>query len=198
MRSFPSFKILYLALSLIFIPSITLANSQDPEQARIFSNDFINTGLAILNNDTLSQQNKAKQLEAILKNKISKKVPALVLGASYRQITKPQQERYSKALIAFAEFSIATKMAIVKNANIEIVEIRPAKRGFNVFMQASVAGESPLDLSLRLVCESDGLRILDISVENISLVLTQKAEATAIYASQGIDGLIATLESRTP
>jgi phospholipid transport system substrate-binding protein len=55
---------------------------------------------------------------------------------------------------------------------------------------------APLDVEWRLRSRNGGMFIIDLVVEGISLLITQRSEFGSVLERVGIDGLISELQSR--
>jgi ABC-type transporter MlaC component len=184
---------------LIFAPvfSIQAQDSENIKKATEYTEQLTGTILSIVNDSALPQDSKTTQLKAIIRKNISTKVPALVLGAPYRGLSPEERERYNRAFLAFTEFSVATRLTLIEQGSLTITKAFPVKRGAVVEMIAQIPDQEPIPVSFRLIDENGDFRVLDIVFTNLSLIATQKAEITAIFSTQGFDGLIALLEKRT-
>lgn len=59
-------------------------------------------------------------------------------------------------------------------------------------------GIAPLDTVFRVARLAGGLRIVDVTVDGVSLVLTKRAEFDSLVNRRGIDGLLAALGGQEP
>ena len=62
------------------------------------------------------------------------------------------------------------------------------------------SGKPPVAIDYRMLKEAGGWKVIDVTIENISLVTNYRSTFSAEVAKSGIDSLIKTLEekSRTP
>jgi phospholipid transport system substrate-binding protein len=122
------------------------------------------------------------------------KVAALVLGRAWRSADADSRARFTKV---FEEHLISTysrRFDTYASGRLQVAGQHTA--GEDVLVTSRVASQNgqPIEVVWR-VREKDGRwRIIDASVEGVSMVVTWRNEFAAVIEQEGLDGLIARLE----
>jgi phospholipid transport system substrate-binding protein len=121
----------------------------------------------------------------------------LVLGRPYRSLGDEQRAEYQQL---FRDFVLKTYSARLSNYSGEKIDVLKAvPLGNDDIMVASEirrSGEPPLRIDWRVRPADGGFKIVDIVVEGVSMVVTQRGEFQSIVAKQGVDGLLTSLRVR--
>ncbi|MDP6707893.1 MAG: ABC transporter substrate-binding protein [Alphaproteobacteria bacterium] len=119
------------------------------------------------------------------------------LGRHWRGATTAQRQRY---LALFTEFLIQTYTRRLSDYSSERFQITGARAAGkrDVIVQTRI--ERPDSASIRADWRvrggAGGHRVIDVSVEGISMAVTQRTEFASVVRSHGMDGLLQALESR--
>lgn len=155
--------------------------------------------LAILQDDSLTNDGKLDRLVDLLEGPIDLDLAArLILGRHWRTASAEQQQEYLDLFRAYALDSIASKLNLYDGQSYEISSARVLnERDALVATRIlSEGGRPPLRVDWRLR-EIDGeLVAIDVIVENVSMIVTQRSEFSSVVERSGIDGLLAELRSR--
>jgi len=129
----------------------------------------------------------------------------MVLGKYWRSATEDQRSRFTvefrRFLVRF--YSEAVKEYIVEegipdNLTMEILPSQQSSSGQTAKVKTRVyqPGNPPLDVGYTLFEKDGKWRVVDLQVENISLVINYRQSFTNQIRSVGLDGLIANLAER--
>jgi phospholipid transport system substrate-binding protein len=155
--------------------------------------------IAVLERKDLDMQEREWELGRLLADGFDMGYLArIVLGRPYRELSEEQRAEYQQL---FREFVLKTYSARLSNyAGEELAVLRAVPVGNDEDIQVSSeirrVGEPPLRIDWRLRPQDGGYRIIDVIVEQVSLVVTQRGEFQSIVAQQGIGGLLTTLRAR--
>jgi phospholipid transport system substrate-binding protein len=155
--------------------------------------------LAILRDSALDNQQKFDRLVALLDGPIDLNIIArLILGRHWRSANEAQQAEYLELFRAFALDNLASRLHVYDGQDFEIVGAQTVnERDAVVATRVTGGGRPPLKVDWR-VRERDegGLVAIDVIVEGVSLIVTQRSEFSAVIERQGMDGLLAELRQR--
>ena len=155
--------------------------------------------LAILRDPALGNQQKFDRLVALLDGPIDLNIIArLILGRHWRSASEAQQAEYLELFRAFALDNLASRLHVYDGQDFEIVGAQTVnERDAVVATRVTGGGRPPLKVDWR-VRELDGgdLVAIDVIVEGISLIVTQRSEFSAVIERRGMDGLLAELRQR--
>jgi phospholipid transport system substrate-binding protein len=146
-----------------------------------------------------SQDDKFDQLVSLLDKWIDLDLVArLILARHWRTADQAQQAEYLKLFRAYALDSLASKLHIYNGQEFEVTSSKPAgKRDAVVKTLIYSLDRPPLHVDWRLREQADGsLVAIDVIVESVSLIVTQRSEFGAVVERRGMDGLLDELRQR--
>jgi phospholipid transport system substrate-binding protein len=155
--------------------------------------------LAILRDQGLDNRQKFERLVALLDGPIDLELIArLILGRHWRSASEAQRTEYLQLFRAFALDNLASRLHVYDGQDFEIVGAQAVdERDAVVATRVTGGGRPPLKVDWRVRARDDGhLVAIDVIVEGISLIVTQRSEFSAVIERQGMDGLLAELRQR--
>jgi phospholipid transport system substrate-binding protein len=155
--------------------------------------------LAVLRNPDLAPQEKFDLLVELLDGPIDLDLIArLILGRHWRTASETQQTEYLELFRAFALDNLASRLHVYDGQDFEIVGARAVnERDAVVATRVTGGGRPPLKVDWRVRERDDGdLVAIDVIVEGVSLIVTQRSEFSAVIERRGMDGLLAELRQR--
>ena len=124
----------------------------------------------------------------------------LAVGRPWREAT-PEQKKKLQA--EFTDLLVNTYTSALTRtvAADKTVEVKPLQAGANdkdVTVRSVVkgGGGQPLEIDYRMSKEDQGWKVIDVIVENVSLVTTYRGSFAQEVQQGGIDGLIKSLEGK--
>lgn len=154
--------------------------------------------LVVLKDESLSSRDKLDRLIDLLEGPIDLDLVArLILGRHWRTASDAQRTEYLELFRAYALDSIASKLHLYEGQEYEITSARVLnERDALVTTRILSDARPPLAVDWRLR-EIDGqLVAIDVIVENVSMIVTQRSEFSSVVERRGMDGLLAELRSR--
>jgi phospholipid transport system substrate-binding protein len=155
--------------------------------------------LAILRDQGLNNQQKFERLVTLLEGPIDLGLIArLILGRHWRSASEAQRTEYLQLFRAFALDNLASRLHVYDGQDFEIVGAQAVdERDAVVATRVTGGGRPPLKVDWRVRERDDGhLVAIDVIVEGISLIVTQRSEFSAVIERRGMDGLLAELRQR--
>lgn len=169
-----------------------------PDAARNLIQTVGSQVLEVLKQD-VSQQDKFEQLVDLLDGSIDLDLVArLILARHWRTADEAQQVEYLKLFRSYALDSLASKLHIYNGQEFEITDSAAAgKRDAVVRTLIYSPDRPPLHVDWRIREKKDGnLVAIDVIVESVSLIVTQRSEFGAVVERSGIEGLLEELRRR--
>lgn len=191
-------KRLSLALAALF--SLVVASSVSaatPDGALAFVDGFASKVLEIVRNDKTSRSEKQQKIEDLFSDKVDIDfIAKFVLGPSWRAATPQQQQDY---IAAYKPFILKNYSGRLTKYSGQTYTLKGARGQGDVvyvtmLIQDPQGQTATLDYRLREV--GGALKIVDITVEGVSLLNTQRSEFRSVVDSKGIDGLIDALKKQ--
>jgi len=194
----------YLALfalaALWLGPGLTAAAAIEAGQARTFIQSLGDEAITTLTRSELTANAREAKFRRLLRQGFAiEGIAKFVLGRYWRTITTDQRRRY---LNAFEELIVKTYAARFEQYNGDSFRVtgeRPdGEAGRLVESEINQSSGPPLKVQWRVREGSEGLKIVDILVEGVSLAVTQRSEFAAVVQRHGgsVDALIEELESK--
>lgn len=151
--------------------------------------------LAILGAQGSSLDMREAEFRALLSRSFDfQKIGRFVLGRAWRTATPEQRDEY---LGLFQEFILRTYTRRLGGYSGQIFKITKAepmgKIDAVVVTEIGRPSGPPLKAGWRIRGKAGTYKILDVIVEGISMLATQRSEFAAVVRSQGVDGLIEVL-----
>jgi|TARA_R110002126_G_scaffold13118_4_gene57076 phospholipid transport system substrate-binding protein len=189
-----------LAVHANFSVSHASASKISEETAEAFIQKLSNEGLAFLANDKLSIEQKKVRFKQLLDNKFDiKTIGQFALGVHWRNVSDSEKKEYLNLFENMVVNVYARRFNEYQGQKFEIMGAR--ERGKKDFIVSSrihpPEGQRGAKVSVdwRLRDKNGTLKVIDISVEGISMIMTQRADfAAVIQKGQGeIEFLLAEL-----
>lgn len=193
-----------IAMIVPLLAGTTTALSQPvpipPEEAEAFVGALAEHALDTLALQTVSLEERETEFRQILSDGFALRyIGLLVLGREYRRKATP--EEIAEYQLYFDEFILKKYSALLggyAGETFVVLSSRPSgKRDVLVKSEIRRRAGSSIPTEWRVRRMKAGLKIIDIKVEGISMVQSQKEEFKAILTREGMIGLIAVLRART-
>jgi len=159
--------------------------------------------MAVLSDASLSEDQRAGKLRHMMAQNIDiPPIARFVLGRYWRGATERQREVY---VAAYSDYILSTYAAKIGGGGAAVDRFDVIKtqvhgtKDFLVHCVVGRAGGEPLRVVWRLRQRDGRYRIIDLMVEGVSLVQTQRQEFVSFIRANGgsVDKLIAELRQRT-
>ena len=168
------------------------------ESARTFITQLGKETVAVLQKSDSAPQ-KAAQMEDILRRGFDfPTIGRFVLGRYWNSASPQQRDEYLKVFTDFVSKSYSRRLAEEASVNgFNINSIRDLGEG-DVLVQTSITRPSgaPLNYEWRVRDSGGTTKIVDVVVEGVSLLVTQRSDFTSVASQNGVDGLIASLREK--
>ena len=188
-------------LTLVFSAPATMAQTTPiaPADAEAFVGGLAERALETLALETVSLEERESEFREILREGFALRyISLLVLGKHRRTATPEQLTEYQ---LYFAEFILKKYSALLggyAGETFVVLDSRPSgKRDVLVRSEIRRDAGAPIPAEWRVRQFNDELKVIDIKVEGISMVQSQREEFDAILTREGMIGLIAVLRART-
>jgi len=179
----------------------TSAHAAGTDDARQFVDSVGKRVLAIVNASGGSEEQKQKQLQQMFTENVDMAwMGQFVLGHAWQQATLEQRDRYMQAYRDYLLARYTTNFADYTGAKYTITDVKSGEEGqVTVNMQIKAPTQSQDTLAgYRLRTAGNGqFKIIDIIIEGVSLITTQRSEFAAVVQQGGMDALISDLVNKT-
>ena len=136
----------------------------------------------------------------IMPNVNFQRMTAAAVGPGWRQATPAQQKRLQEEFKTLLVRTYAGALAQVSDQTIQMKPLRASPEDKDLLVRSEVVGKGePIQLDYRLEKtpgQGAGWKIYNLNVMGVWLVETYRSQFAQEINAKGIDGLIASLESR--
>ena len=203
-RLFPARPFLWAAfMTLGLVLSVSPLRAADSlDAAGAFIQDFGDRAVNALTEEGLATKVlRARFRDLYDEGFDAKAISRFVLGRYWKKTTKDERTEF---MALFNKFVIQTYSAKFRHYSGETFEVTGTQpEGNNVFIVASrvlqPSGDPPITLSWRVSKTNGSYRIYDITVEGVSMAITQRSEFSSVIRNGGgkIAALIDALRDKT-
>jgi phospholipid transport system substrate-binding protein len=192
-------KTLIIVIALIFHFNISYA---DEASVRSFINDVANQVIKIASNESASKRQKASGIMNILEANFD--VPWMskfVLGAAYRDLTSDQQQVYTDQYQKYLLYSYLPNLLKYSNETFKIIDIKQTGQ-YDYTANTQVIrtdGKPPIQISYHIKISKNNpnlYKAIDIVVEGVSALLSERSEFQEIVQQSGVSQLITLIENK--
>lgn len=174
------------------------ANTTDKEAVQ-FVQGLANNAISILRDNSRSLEKRELEFQTLLYDGFAlNRIARFVVGGQWRKMTVEQQGDYQQLFKLWVLKTYSVRLGGYSGQSfsiLKVVEAGTTDRYVRTLITQPKGGDSVrCDWRIR---EIDGkYKIVDIVVEGISMVVTQRQEFAAVVKRHGVDGLIETLRAR--
>ena len=162
------------------------AAAEDP---KAFIESFADEGLAVLASRDAGQDERQAAFRDLLDRYFDlPRTGRITLGRHWRAATPEQREEYDRLFRDYVVASTTRRLEGYADNSLEVEGARTINdQEILVDSRFITAGAEPVRVQWNVFKSDDGLRILDVSIEGVSQVLTQRNEFDAVIRAGGGD-----------
>jgi phospholipid transport system substrate-binding protein len=199
LRKLPVILSVYLIAISLGLPGQSAAmaqgNGNKPAQ---FIQGLADEAIAILRDPKGSLDEREKRFHAFLKDDFAmEKIGRFAAGKFWRQMSTNQQQQYQQVFEKWILKTYSIRFGGYSGETVNVLKTIKAGRS-DVFVRTKINSSRgrALKVDWRVRNIKDNYKIIDVVVEGVSMLVTQKAEFSAVLRQRGIDGLIEILRSQ--
>ena len=171
------------------------------EQAETFIRDTADRVITTYTGEKADEQRAALFREILTKTFELKTIARFTLGRYWRIASPAQRAEYRRLFEDFLVLAYANRFRDLGGMQLRITSARKINKRDSLVLTeiASADARQPIRIGWRVRQTKDGLRIVDVIVDGISMSITQRDQfAAAIRAAGGkVEGLLAMLRDKT-
>jgi phospholipid transport system substrate-binding protein len=179
----PIWLSLVFALALFVVP----AKAAAPSDAASFINDLINTALKTLDNKQLSADDRAKTFRELLDRDFDMpRISRFVLGPYWREASDQEKQQFQKLFEDYVVRSYSKSFSEYSGEQMKVTGSRPESET-STLVQSQVIRQNgpPAKVDWRVRKDNNDFKIVDVDVEGVSMVLTQREEFSSVIQRSG-------------
>lgn len=118
------------------------------------------------------------------------------LGAHWNQLTPAQQNEFVPLFTSFMEAAYLDKIEGYSGQPIQFVKESSEGPGYAQVSTNVQQDKQPIRIDYRLKQESDGWRVYDVTVDDISITANYRNQFNRVIDNQGYDALVAAMRNK--
>ena len=192
--------LLLLIAPLVSQPAAALADAED--EARVFVQNIADGVISVLQNPDSDLKSRKQAFRTLLsENADLKAIGKFTVGRAWREASEDDQAAFLSAFEAYVASTFAEQLDAYSGEQLNLGRtVNLGKKGLIVYSKVQQSsGQPPLSIDWRVKDRSGTLKIIDITVENVSMALTQRSEFKAVLDRNGgkLGSVTAELQART-
>jgi phospholipid transport system substrate-binding protein len=182
---------------LVFGLAVGAARAAPAADPAGFINDLVTTALKALDNKQLSTDDRARQFKELLEQDFDMpRIGRFVLGRYWNDSSDQDKQQFQKLFQEYVVRAYAQRFSEYSGETVKIMGSRPESETSTIVQSQILRtdGAPPAKVDWRVRKSDNGFKIVDVDVEGVSMVLTQREEfGSVMQRSGGIAGLNKTL-----
>ena len=176
----------------------TATPSAPPATASVFIRDLGDQAIRILQTLDLTLDQREAHFRNILRESFDLDfIGRFVLGNHWRQASVDQQSDYLELFGEYVLRTYSSRLGGYAGETLTILVEQPAgSKDVVVRTRIDRPSAPPINADWRVRVTGQRFHIIDIMVEGVSMVLTQRQEFTSLIQRNGVEGLLAMLRAR--
>ena len=170
-----------------------------PEDAEVFVGALAERALETLGLETMSLEERETEFREILRQGFALRYISLLVLGNHRKTATPEQlTEYQTYFSEFILKKYSTLLGGYAGETFVVIGSKSAGKR-DVLVKSEIRRDigAPIPTDWRVRRFGEELKVIDIKVEGISMVQSQREEFNAILTREGMVGLIAVLRART-
>jgi len=189
-----------LALVLAAAFSINAVAQQAQADTEKFIASLGDRALQVLVVDSQSEAEREDAFRGLLSEGFDLRlISRYALGRYWRRATKEQRAEYAKLFEDFIVETYVARLSEYSGETLKVVGSRPDDQDTIVHSEIVRDGRPPIRVDWRVRNGDEQLKIIDVVVEGVSMLLTQRDEFASVIQSAGgnVEGLLARLREKS-
>jgi phospholipid transport system substrate-binding protein len=190
-----------LAALALHVPAARAVDASTPPDQLV--RDVTTEVLNILRSNVAQQSDDSSKVVDLVNAKVLphfnfRRMTSLAVGKDWRSATAEQQSRLTEAFRTLLVRTYSNALTQYRN---EIIDFKPFRanagdKQVRVGTLARQPGGQPIAIDYMLETSPDGWKVFDVVVAGVSLVTNYRGNFADEIRTKGIDGLIASIESK--
>jgi phospholipid transport system substrate-binding protein len=188
------------AIAIVLTPMISLLSFAQEENVKIFIDQVARSLIDTMKNPNATTERKRQQIKTIIEQNFDVAwMSEFAIGVNYKKLSDPQKTRYAASYLNYLlnnYFPILMKYD--SDDSYEILGIQKIdQKDYDAKIKLiTKKSETPIMLKYRIRTKDTGYKCLDMVVEGVSTLVSQRAEFISIVQRSGVDEFLRQLESQ--
>ncbi len=177
---------LTLVVALVFTGTATRA--APASDAAGFISNLVNEGLQTLGNEKLTPADREKQFRALLTDDFDmQRIARFVLGRYWKDASEQERQNFEKLFQDYVVHSYSARFSAYSGQQVKVTGQRPESETTTIVMSQILQpnGAPPAKVDWRVRKGENGFKIVDVDVEGVSMLITQREEFGTVIQRNG-------------
>lgn len=178
----------------------TTAHSEGtpPDQAARFINDIGSRTIKILASQNIPQAERTAKVRAVLSDGLDMpRIGRFALGRFWNSASAAQRDEYLKLFREYVLNTYSRRLSAYSGETFKVTGAQPiAGTDAIVYTVINRPNDQPLNTGWRVRAENGTFKVVDVVVEGVSMVLTQRQEFASVIQNKGLNGLLDSLRAQ--
>ena len=176
----------------------TASYADDAPKAQVFVDKVASDVLLLVKDEKITIEDKKSKLNKVFVDVVDvPHVAKFVLGRHWRTATPAQQQAYLSAYGPFLINNYVARLTKYTGQTFKITGSQAAGDAYIVSMKLLDPKGPPILVDYRVRQDAgDVFKVIDIVVEGVSLLATQRSEFNSVVSNNGVDFLIQALQKK--
>ena len=197
----PRHSVVVGAITLVMLVafcSMGLSTATAQTTAKAATQEFITQALQILRDKQKSVQQKRRELKPLMEARFdATEMARSTLGYHWRSLTPEQRVDFTQLFKTFIEAAYLDKVQDYSGQQVQFGQSRSVGQGYEEVDTTIVqAGQNPIPVTYLLEQTSNGWKVYDVTVDNISIIANYRNQFNRVINEQGFPKLMADLRSK--
>lgn len=199
-RFFAAAAAVVVVLAVLIAPT-RAADDDTQAKARAFIEGLADQAVQALTNASVPREEREKRARVLLRENFA--VPTIaqwVLGRYWRVATPEEQQEYLRLFEDLIVVTYVDRFTRYSGERLRVTRsVGMGETGdVNVFSDITNPGGTPIDIGWRVRTRDGSMKVVDVSVEGVSMGQTQRSEFASIIQNNGgqVAGLLAEMRQR--
>jgi phospholipid transport system substrate-binding protein len=197
-RIFGIFVIILGLLPAAIASSASANEPTSPQQAAHFIDDIVSRAIHALADRSIPVAEREAKVRVLLSEGLDlAMIGKFALGRFWNIASPAQRSDYAKLFHEYVLNTYASRLAAYSGEAVKVTGAQPiAETDAIVLTTIARPNGPPVSAGWRVRAEGGKFKVVDVVVEGVSMVLTQRQEFASVMQNKGLDGLLASLRAQ--
>ena len=190
--------------AVVLILTLSLAQGATAESnARVndpgaFIEQLASQAIKVLSSPNGSLRDRENKFRDLLRDDFAmEQIGQFVAGSHWRRMSPAQRDSYQKLFSEWVLKTYSVRLGGYSGEQFQVIKSAPAgDKDVIVYTRIKKSGGDGFNANWRVRQTGDRYKIIDIYVEGVSMVITQRSEFDSLFKRHGVDGMIAILRDK--
>jgi phospholipid transport system substrate-binding protein len=185
------------AMVCLILSAPGLAQPEAAKDPRAFVDALGSDVLAIIKSPNISMAERQQRFRDLFQRAFDvPKIARFVVGRYWNRASPDEQTKYLDVFGSYVSTIYASQFAQYQGESFKTAGLRQIGDGESVVQSEIVRGGNPsIQVGFRVDASSGSFKIVDVTVEGVSLIVTKRDEFGSVLSQEGMSGVIKRMQA---